>query len=50
MAIKGGMHGANGRQGNLGADPPAELLADFGSTPAGVLPLDREDFVLDLEG
>jgi hypothetical protein len=48
VPIGGGMDRADGRQCHVIANPPAQLLADFGSSPAGELPLDRED--LDLEG
>ncbi len=50
VPIESGMDGADGRLGHIVANPPAQLLADFGSTPARVLPLDREDFVLNLKG
>jgi hypothetical protein len=50
VTIECGMNGADGWQGDLIANPPAQLLADFGITPAGVIPLDREDLVLDLKG
>jgi hypothetical protein len=42
MSVEHRMHGADGRQQNI-ATAVAQLLADLGSTPAGVLPLELDD-------
>src|ERR1700689_1045535 len=49
MAIQYGMHGADGRQRYAQAQA-FDLLADLGSTPAGVLSAQLHDQGLDLEG
>jgi hypothetical protein len=50
IANAGGIDSANGEQCHVIANPPAQILADFGSTPACVLALDREDLIVDLKG
>src|ERR1700722_15724581 len=48
MTIKDCVHGADGRQLDIAA-APAQLLANFRSTPAGVLLLKLHDGRLDME-
>jgi hypothetical protein len=48
MAIEHGVHGTD-RRGLEVAAAAAQLLADFGSTPAGVLPFALHDQALDLD-
>src|SRR6266852_5018823 len=49
MAIEHGMDGAFGRNLDVG-EAAAQALADFTSTPAGVLVLHVQDVVLHLKG
>src|ERR1700684_2128454 len=48
MAIQHGVDGTFGRAGNSG-EPAQQALADFASTPAGVLVLYVQDEIFDLE-
>jgi hypothetical protein len=49
MAIEYGVHGADGRQHDLGI-PTLDLVADLHRTPAGVLLLELNNQRLDLKG
>jgi hypothetical protein len=49
VAIQHGMDGAFGGKGNVG-ESTEQALANFASTPAGVLVLDVQNVVLDLKG
>jgi hypothetical protein len=49
VAVEHGVDGALGRDGNTG-EPAGQALANFASTPAGMLPFHVENVVLDLKG